>query len=117
MRTSTLRPSYASTSPTWIRWMPLWHGLFYTSLVVATVINLVAGSYTWQHTGVLLGLSLALGLWYGVCVVVSPLSWQGRPLITMCYLAFGWSLWFGLALQDPSYLFVLFGLFPQVFVL
>jgi hypothetical protein len=31
----------------------------------------------------------------------------------MAYLAGGWSLWFG----HPVYLFVLFGLYPQVFVL
>jgi signal transduction histidine kinase len=27
----------------------------------------------------------------------------------------GWSLWFGLTLLDPFYLFVLFGLYPQIF--
>jgi hypothetical protein len=96
--------------------MPLWHGLFYTSLVVATVLNLVAGSHTWQQTGVLLGLSLVFGLWYTASVVVSPLSWQGRPLLIMAYLAIGWSIWFGLTVLNPVYLFVLFGLYPQVFV-
>lgn len=117
MPTSTLRPSYVSTAPAWMRWMPLWHGLFYVALVLATGVDLVEGSHTWQHTGALLGLSLALGLWYGVSVVVSPLSWQGRPLLTMGYLAVGWSLWFGLTELDPVYLFVLTGLYPQVFVL
>jgi len=97
--------------------MPLWHGLFYMSLVLATGIALVEGLHTWQRTGVLLGLSLVFGLWYTVSVVISPLSWQARPLLTMAYLAGGWSLWFGLTVLDPSYLFVLFGLYPQVFVL
>ena len=114
---STLRPSSTSTTSTWIRWMPLWHGLFSMSLVLATGIALVEGLHTWQQTGVLLGLSLVFGLWYTVSVVISPLSWQARPLLTMAYLAGGWSLWFGLTVLDPSYLFVLFGLYPQVFVL
>jgi signal transduction histidine kinase len=35
----------------------------------------------------------------------------------MGYLAIGWSLWFGLTVLNPVYLFVLFGLYPQVFVL
>ena len=97
--------------------MPLWHGLFYLSLVLATGIAFVEGSRTWQQTAVLLGFSLVFGLWYTVSVVISPLSWQARPLLTMSYLAIGWSLWFGLTSLDPIYLFVLFGLYPQVFVL
>lgn len=117
MPTSSLRPSNASTRSAWLRWMPLWHGLFYVALVLATAVDLVEGSHTWQHTGALLGLSLALGLWYAVSVVVSPLAWQERPLLTMGYLAVGWSLWFGLTELDPVYLFVLTGLYPQVFVL
>jgi signal transduction histidine kinase len=35
----------------------------------------------------------------------------------MGYLAFGWTLWFGLTELNPVYLFVLTGLYPQVFVL
>jgi hypothetical protein len=97
--------------------MPLWHGLFYMSLVLATGIAFVERLHTWQRTGVLLGLSLMFGLWYTVSVVISPLSWQAHQLLTMAYLASGWSLWFGFTVLDPSYLFVLFGLYPQVFVL
>jgi signal transduction histidine kinase len=97
--------------------MPLWHGLFYLSLVLATGIAFVEGLHTWQQTGVLLGLSLVFSLWYTVSVAISPLSWQAHPLLTMAYLAIGWSLWFGLTSLDPIYLFVLFGLYPQVFVL
>ncbi len=97
--------------------MPLWHGLFYLSLVLSTGIVFINESHTWQQTGVLLSLSLLFALWYTVSVVISPLSWQARPLLTMAYLACGWSLWFGLTILNPVYLFVLFGLYPQVFVL
>jgi signal transduction histidine kinase len=117
MRISMLGPSSTSTTATWIRWMPLWHGLFYMSLVLATGIAFAEGIHSWQQTGVLLGLSLVFGLWYTVSVNISPLSWATRPLLTMAYLAVGWSFWFGLTILDPVYLFVLFGLYPQVFVL
>lgn len=110
------KPSTSST-PAWIRWMPLWHGLFYVSLVLSTAVALSNGSHTWQHIGILLGLSLLTGLWYGICVVVGPLSWQRHPLLTMGYLVAGWSLWFGLTELDPVYLLVLLGLYPQVFIL
>ncbi len=117
MTISSRQQSSTSSTPAWIRWMPLWHGLFYGSLVFATAVAIINGSHAWQHMGILLGLSLLLGLWYGMCVVMFPLSWQGHPLLTMGYLAVGWALWFGLTELDPVYLFVLVGLYPQVFVL
>ena len=110
-------PSSAITTPVWIRWMPFWHGLFYLSLLAATGIDLLNGSYSWEHTGAVLGLSLALGMWYAVCVIVSPLYWFSRPLLTMGYLVIGWALWFGLTDLNGAYLFVLTGLYPQVFIL
>jgi Response regulator receiver domain len=61
--------------------------------------------------------TLALVLWYGVCVMLSPLSWQKRPLLTMGYFIVGWTIWFGLTELDPVFLFVLAGLYPQVFIL
>ncbi len=75
------------------------------------------GSRTWQYKGVQLGLSLALGLWYGVCVVLSPLFGQKHSLLTIGYFIVGWTLWFGLTELNPVFLFVLAGLYPQVFML
>lgn len=117
MTISSLQPSSASTTPAWMRWMFLWHGIFYVTLIFATSVDLIEGSQTWQHTVTLLGLALVFGLWYGVCVVISPLFWYKHPLLTMSYLAVGWMLWFGLTELDPVYLFVLTGLYPQVFAL
>jgi len=117
MTLSSRQQSSTLTTPTWMRWMPIWHGFFYVSLVLVTVLYLVEGSRPLQHIGIVLGISLMLGLWYGICVVVSPSSWEGHPLLAMGYLAIGWSIWFGLTKLDPVYLFVLVGLYPQVFVL
>ena len=97
--------------------MPIWHGLFYVTLVVATGVDSIGGSRTWQHTSEQLGLSLALGLWYVICVVRSPLSWQKHPLFTTVYFMVGWTLWFGLTELNPVFLFILAGLYPQVFML
>jgi signal transduction histidine kinase len=118
MPITTRRPSFSvATTPVWIRWMPFWHGLSYVTLVVATGVDLIGESHTWQHKSVQLGLSLALGLWYGICVVRSPLSWQKHPLFTMVYFIVGWTLWFGLTELNPVFLFILTGLYPQVFML
>ena len=97
--------------------MPVWHGLFYATLVLATGVGLTNGSHPWQYTSVMFCLALGLGLWYGVFVVVSPLSWQEHPLLTIGYFAIGWLLWCGLVDLDPVFLFVLTGLYPQLFTL
>ena len=57
----SLHQSPASRTPVWIRWMPLWHCLFYLSLALATGIALFDDLHTWQYTLLLLGLSLLLG--------------------------------------------------------
>jgi signal transduction histidine kinase len=97
--------------------MPFWHCLFYLSLALATGIAIIDDLHTWQYTFSLLGLSLLLGLWYAACVIISPIFWREHPLITMGYLAVGWAIWFRLTEFDPIYLFVLTGLYPQVFLL
>lgn len=113
----SLRQSSASTTSVWIRWMPFWHCLFYLSLALVTGIAIIDDLHTWQYTFSLLGLSLLLGLWYAACVIISPIFWREHPLITMGYLAVGWAIWFRLTELDPIYLFVLTGLYPQVFLL
>jgi len=118
MRISEPRSSSISaTTPAWMRWMPIWHGLFYAALVLATGVALTDGSHPWQYVSTMLCLALGLGLWYGVCVVISPLSWRKRPLLTMGYFAIGWILWCWLVELDPVFLFVMTGLYPQVFIL
>ena len=97
--------------------MPFWHFLFYLSLIATTSIAVINGLPAWPYIFQLLGFSLALGLWYAICVIISPLFWQEHPFIIMGYLAVGWAIWFRLTAFDPVYLFVLFGLYPQVFSL
>src|SRR5260370_38313546 len=72
------RQSFTSSTPAWIRWMPLWHGLFYLSLILTTGVAIFDGAHTWQQTAVLIGLSLLFGLWYAVCVAVFPPFCQGH---------------------------------------
>jgi signal transduction histidine kinase len=98
------------------RWMLVWHGAFYISLIVATGVALTWGASSWPQTLLLGVLSLALGIWYLGCVFVSSEYWRGRVLLTFCYLLLGWIIWTGLITLNPIYLLVLFGLYPQLFV-
>jgi signal transduction histidine kinase len=99
------------------QWMLFWHGAFYVSLIVATGLAFTLDASTFQQSLVLCALSLVLGTWYVGCVFVSREYWRGRVLFTWGYLLIGWIIWTGLITESPIYLFVLFGLYPQLFVL
>ncbi len=101
----------------WQRWMLFWYGLFYVSLIIATGLSLTLGSFSWEKSTALLGLSLLFGVWYGICILLPTRYWQQHVRLTLGYLAVGWLLWFGLVNRNPAYLFVLVGLYPQNFVL
>ena len=98
------------------QWMLFWHGAFYVSLIVATGLAFTLGASTFQQSLVLCSLSLALGIWYIGCLLKSIEYWRGRVLFTWGYLLIGWIIWTGLITESPIYLFVLFGLYPQLFV-
>ncbi len=98
------------------RWMLFWHGAFYVSLIVATGLAFTFGASSWQQSLVLCALSLVLFTWYLGCILVSSEYWRGRVLLTWGYLLIGWIIWTGLITLNPIYLFVLFGLYPQLFV-
>lgn len=111
------QPAPTSRQEAWQSWTLFWHSLFTISLIVATGISLTIQPSSWKISGALLGLSLLLGIWYGVCIVVSPWFWRNHILLTFGYLAIGWMLWFALTSLNPAYLLVLIGLYPQTFVL
>ncbi len=98
------------------RWMLFWHSTFYVSLIVATGLALTFGAPTLQQILLLCALSLVMGSWYLVSILVSSEYRSKHILITSCYLLIGWIIWSGLITLNPVYLFVLFGLYPQLFV-
>lgn len=98
------------------QWMLFWHGAFYVSLIVATGLAFTFGVSTFQQRLVLCALSLALGTWYIGCLLKSIEYWRSRVLLTWGYLLIGWIIWTGLVTKSPIYLFVLFALYPQLFV-
>src|SRR5581483_5655990 len=99
----------------WLRLLPLWYAIFYVMLVFATILTLLETSPLSASSAAIIGLSALLGIWYGFCM--APLSQRLRRhlLLALGYLAIGWGLWFWLTLFDSSYMFLLFGLYPQVF--
>lgn len=62
------------------------------------------------------GCALLLGIWYMVCLFIPIETFRRHPWRTLSYVSLGWALWFVLVTQNNDYFFVLFGLYPQVFV-
>src|SRR5262249_43982821 len=85
------------------------------SLIVATGLDLSLGAFSGQHL-FLCALALVLGIWYVGCIIISVEYWRDRVLLTWAYLLIGWIIWTGLITQSPIYFFVLFCLYPQLFV-
>lgn len=99
---------------TWQSWGLFWYGLFYVSLLIATGLAITVIPHSWQKLSVVVGCALLLGIWYIPCLFISAQTFRQHPWRTLCYMSLGWALWFELITLDSSYLFVLFGLYPQV---
>ncbi|HET8846330.1 MAG TPA: sensor histidine kinase, partial [Ktedonobacteraceae bacterium] len=84
--------------------------------IVTTGLAFTFGTFSWPQGLVLCTLSLLLGIWYLGCISSMSEYWSGRVLFTWGYLLVGWIIWAGLITLNPIYLFVLFGLYPQLFV-
>ncbi len=111
----SFRQSTTSTTSAWMRWLPFWHFLFYLSLILTTGIAIIDKSSSANYIFQLLFFSIVLGLWYAIWIIIYPVYWQKHLVITLIYLVAGWAIWFRLTSFDPVYLFVLVGLYPQVF--
>ena len=107
-------PTGHSSRDAWLRWHPFWYMIFYAMLVFALILSLSEGSHSSESLALLLGLSGLFGVWYAFCI--APLSQYVRYhlLISTGYLIIGWGVWFELTLLDSSYMFLLFGLYPQI---
>src|SRR6267142_2725962 len=109
-------PAAHSSHDAWQRWMPLWYATFY----VALLLSLLLSQRDEQHLSgpfvSILGLTILLAIWYGFCMMPRFQHLKQYVWLSTVYLLVGWGLWFGLTLLDPSYMYLLFGLYPQIFM-
>ena len=88
----------------WQRWVIIWHVVFYISLVVPTIVALLADELNRSRASVLI-LSLALGIWYALVMIwFVPRAkgiWQVAGSII--YLLGAILLWFPLARTHWAY--------------
>jgi len=88
----------------WERWVNVWHAVFYLALVVPTILVLATESMRYSP-GVVLGLSLILGIWYGVIMIwlVPRSGIKGQVSWSVIYLVGALALWFPLARSHWAY--------------
>jgi signal transduction histidine kinase len=82
----------------WERWVVVWISVFYISLVLPTILALLAEESN-QERILILGLSLALGAWFALVMMwISPRS-KGRWQViwSVIFMAGAMVLWFPLA--------------------
>ena len=101
--------SLSATTPpakreAWERWVKIWNGVFYLSLAIPTLFALLADNGIYPKW-LLLGLSLALGIWYGLIMVwlVPRAGGRWQTTLSLVFLIGAITLWFPLARSHWGY--------------
>lgn len=94
----------SSRRDAWKRWVKVWHIVFYLTLVVPTILVLSSGTM-YYSTGLVLGLSLFQGLWYGLIMMVLVPKAQGKrqTALSIIYLVVAFAAWFPLSRASWAY--------------
>jgi signal transduction histidine kinase len=88
----------------WERWVKIWHAVFYLVLALPTLLYLLSDDAR-QSQGLVLGLTLALGLWYGGMMMWLVPRSQGntQTVLALLFLVVGIVIWIPLAQAHPAY--------------
>jgi hypothetical protein len=87
-----------------MRWVKVWHIVFYLSLVFPTVLTLFSSTLKYSK-GMVFGLSLFLGLWYALIMMWLVPKAQGKRqvILSLVYLVVAMAVWFPLSRASWSY--------------
>jgi len=96
------RPS--SRRDAWMRWVKVWHIVFYLSLALPTALTLYSGTLRYS-IWLILGLSLFLGFWYGLIMMWLVPKAQGKwqAILSLIYLVVAIAVWFPLSRASWAY--------------
>ncbi len=114
MSISTVQPPANSPTPrrsAWERCVVIWHTVFYLSLALSTALALFSENLRpglLASPWMVLGLSLALGGWYGLVMVwlLPKLRAKQQAAASLIFLAGALALWLPLARAYPAYYLV-----------
>ncbi len=88
----------------WMRWVKIWHIVFYLSLALPALMVLFSGTMRYS-AGVALRLSLFLGLWYGLVMMWLLPKTRGtrQTILSLIFLAVALPVWFALSRANWAY--------------
>jgi signal transduction histidine kinase len=88
----------------WERWVVIWHIVFYVSLVLPTGMAWFSNNLN-QPRELIFGLSVALGVWYGVIMIwlVARSREKLKLIWSLVYLIVAIALWYPLARANWAY--------------
>lgn len=87
-----------------MRWVKVWHIAFYLLLVLPTYLTLASGKMRYS-TWLILGLSLFLGIWYGLIMMWLVPKAQGKrqTILSLIYMVVALAAWFPLSRANWAY--------------
>ena len=104
-----------TTHRTWDRWEWLWHGVFGVTLVVPTAIA-IARPQSAGSRALTAAVAGAFAAWYWLLPVRHP-QWAQQVKPHLVYLVGAAAFTLVLVERDEAFLFLIYGLYPQMFVL
>jgi signal transduction histidine kinase len=107
----------ATAKNAWERWQPVVHRIFSLLLMMALVLSQTETTTPSVTRLTILFLSAALFVWYFIAVRIGQQIQLKPPLWQVVYFVIGWLLWYVLANLNSFYFFLLFILFPYVFMI
>ncbi len=109
------RPNHRHANDAWERMVPIWHLVFYLTLIFCTVITVAFERDLDQTQRLLaLGLSIAFGVWHYVLIVYLPLPYV-RPRPMLLYVAVATALTLSLINIHPVYWLLIFNVYGQTY--
>ena len=113
----TPSPKTPQENDSWLRWLPVWHSVFYILLASAMIISFTDKSLSQDESIIVITLTILLAGWYGHTVRSHPETIMGYPLwLSASYFLIGWLLWFALGFIHGMFMLLLFTLYPHVFM-
>ncbi len=101
----------------WVKWDWLWRVIFYTSILISSLLLLLDDDPL-ATKWVPLGVSLLFVVWHGLGLKLAYRyggEWEERPYLRLIIILGDIAFWVFLVLLSPAYYFVLFGMFSQIF--
>jgi len=87
-----------------MRWVKIWHIVFYVSLILPTYLAISAGTMRYS-IWLILGLSLFLGVWYALIMMWLVPKAQGKrqTILSLVFIVVAMAVWFPLSRASWAY--------------